>query len=211
MVEQKIELHKFNIELELERVKGWSIPDVEKKRVVEFVKEFISGRVNNNKPQISTAKSIMNMLRTSLESINKDSTKLTKKEIITYSDALAQDKIKKNINGRHEKGIKPFKEAVKLRIKYSLAIYLKWILKEKSAEFVEILKIKPRIKKSSVDFLTEEKVLKLLNNCKSEEERFLIAVLFDGGFRAEEFYNIRREDIEMPKDAKYFRIHIKNE
>jgi len=50
-----------------------------------------------------------------------------------------------------------------------------------------------------VDFLTEEEVIKLLDHCKNDEERFLVGILFDSGLRAEEFYNIRKEDIEAPK------------
>ena len=207
----KICLHEYNIEAELARVKKWKIPVSEKKNVVEFIREFISGRVTGRRPNLSTARSILTMLRTSLESLNKESSQLTQEDIITYSDDLAQDKIKKNIQGQHKKGDKPYKEAVKLRVKYSLAVYLKWLLKEKSASFVQVLKIKPQIKQPSVDFLSEEEVKKLLNACKNDEERFLVGILFDSGLRAEEFYNIRKEDIEMPKENGYYRVHIKTE
>jgi len=67
-------------------------------------------------------KSILMMLRTSLEYLNKESSSLTQEDIIKYSDDLAEDKIKKNIQGKHQKGDKPYKETVKLRIKYSLAV-----------------------------------------------------------------------------------------
>ncbi len=207
----KIALHEYNIEAELAKVKTWSIPAVEKKNLVAFMREFVSGRVTGRKPNMATARNILIMLRTSLEYLNKESSKLTQEDIITYSDDMSQDKVKKNIQGKHKKGDKPYKEPVKLRIKYSLAVYLKWLLKEKSASFVEILKIKPQIKRSSVDFLSEEEIKKLLNGCKSDEERFLIGVLFDSGLRAEEFYNIRKEDIELPKESGYYRIHIKTE
>jgi len=207
----KIALHEYNIEAEVAKVKTWSIPAIEKKNLVAFMREFVSGRVTGRKPNMATARNILIMLRTSLEYLNKESSKLTQEDIITYSDDMSQDKVKKNIQGKHKKGDKPYKEPVKLRIKYSLAVYLKWLLKEKSASFVEILKIKPQIKKSSVDFLSEEEIKKLLNGCKSDEERFLIGILFDSGLRAEEFYNIRKEDIELPKESGYYRIHIKTE
>lgn len=207
----KIALHNYDLDAEMKKVQSWNIPAPEKKKVVQFIKEFMAGRVSHRKPNPATSRNILVQLRTSLEVLNKESSKLTKKDVIAYSDDLAGDRIKKNIQGKHEKGDKPYKEPVKLRIKYSLAVYLKWRLKDKATPFVEVLKIKPTIKRKSVDFLTEEEVTKLLNNCKSDEERFLIGILFDSGLRAEEFYNIRKEDIELPKDAKYYRIHIKTE
>ncbi len=207
----KIALHEYNLEAEVAKVKTWGVPAIEKKNLVAFMREFVSGRVTGRKPNMATARNILIMLRTSLEYLNKESSKLTQEDIITYSDDMSQDKVKKNIQGKHKKGDKPYKEPVKLRIKYSLAVYLKWLLKEKSAPFVEILKIKPQIKKSSVDFLSEEEIKKLLNGCKNDEERFLIGILFDSGLRAEEFYNIRKEDIELPKESGYYRIHIKTE
>jgi integrase len=207
----KISLHDYNLEADLAKIKEWSIPSSEKKNLVAFIREFISGRVTGRKPNVATAKSILAMLRTSMEYLNKEGASLTQEDIIKYSDELAEDKVKKNIQGKHEKGDKPYKEAVKLRIKYSLAVYLKWLLKEKSASFVQILKIKPQIKRASVDFLTEEEIIKLLDHCKNDEEKFLVGILFDSGLRAEEFYNIRKEDIEAPKDRGYYRINIKTE
>jgi integrase len=207
----KIALHNYDLDAEMKKVQFWNIPASEKKKVVQFIKEFIAGRVSHRKPNPATARNLLVLLKTSLEVLHKESSKLTRKDIIIYSDDLAGDKIKKNIQGKHEKSDKPYKEPVKLRIKYSLAIYLKWLLKEKATPFVEVLKIKPTIKRKSVDFLTEEEITKLLNSCKSDEERFLIGILFDSGLRAEELYNIRKEDIELPKDAKYYRIHIKTE
>ena len=207
----KISLHEYDIDAEIAKIKNWKIPASEKKNLVTFIREFVSGRVTGRKPNMATARNILVMLRTSLETLNKESSQLTQNDIETYSDDLAQDKIKKNIQGKHKKGDKPYKEPVKLRIKYSLAVYLKWLLKEKAASFVQVLKIKPQIKKPSVDFLSEEEVKKLLNACKSDEERFLIGILFDSGLRAEEFYNIRKEDIEPPKDSGYYRVHIKTE
>ncbi len=46
----------------------------------------------------------------------------------------------------------------------------------------------------------------------NNEERFVIAVLFDSGARAEEFHNIRREDIQLPSGSdNYVQITLKEE
>ena len=48
--------------------------------------------------------------------------------------------------------------------------------------------------------------------CKTSEERYLIAVLFDTGARAEEFHNIRFEDIQLPKEEDNFvKLTLKEE
>ncbi len=44
----------------------------------------------------------------------------------------------------------------------------------------------------------------LHRSCRNAKERYLIAVLFDTGARAEEFLNIRYEDVFMPKESVPF-------
>jgi len=62
------------------------------------------------------------------------------------------------------------------------------------------------------DFLSEADVAKLFKACKSAEERFLIAVLFDTGARATEFHNIRFEDIHIPDgNANFVKVTLKEE
>jgi hypothetical protein len=52
--------------------------------------------------------------------------------------------------------------------------------------------------------------LYLATNCN--EQRFLIAVLFDSGARAEEFHNIRFEDIQLPTGSETFvKLTLKEE
>jgi len=49
----------------------------------------------------------------------------------------------------------------------------------------------------------------LYKACKTSEERYLIAVLFDTGARAEEFHNIRFEDIDIREEK--VRLTLKEE
>jgi len=69
-----------------------------------------------------------------------------------------------------------------------------------------------KVQKKDVDFLREEEIIKLYNNCKNNAERFLVAVLFDTGARASEFLNIRFEDITEPtQNFPYYKINFKEE
>lgn len=62
------------------------------------------------------------------------------------------------------------------------------------------------------EFLKESEVEKLFKACKSAQERFLVAVLFDTGARATEFHNVRMEDVELPQGPEsYPKITLKEE
>jgi hypothetical protein len=69
-----------------------------------------------------------------------------------------------------------------------------------------------RVPEKTPDYLSEQEIEKLYKACKNNAERFLIAVLFDSGARAEEFHNIRYEDIQILNERENFvKITIKTE
>ena len=52
----------------------------------------------------------------------------------------------------------------------------------------------------------------MLRGCRTAQQRFALAVLFDSGARAEEFINIRYEDIQLPEGKENFvRLTLKEE
>jgi integrase len=62
------------------------------------------------------------------------------------------------------------------------------------------------------DFLTEAEIDLLHKGCRNPEQRYLIAVLFDSGARAEEFHNIRMEDVFSAEGREsFFRLALKEE
>jgi hypothetical protein len=62
------------------------------------------------------------------------------------------------------------------------------------------------------DFLGEHEVEQLLRKCRTGEQRYLIALLFDSGARAQEFLNIRLEDIQLPEGKDNFvKLTLKEE
>lgn len=81
---------------------------------------------------------------------------------------------------------------------------------EKAHKLISWLDV--RVPKKTPDFLTESEVERLYRECTNSEMRFLIAVLFDSGARAEEFHNIRFEDILLPEGNNNFvKIALKDE
>ena len=77
-------------------------------------------------------------------------------------------------------------------------------------DLVGWLDTRPPVK--TPDFLKEEEIELLYRSCRNARERYLIAAIFDTGARAEEFLNIRYEDIFMPDNAVNFpKIALKEE
>ena len=131
--------------------------------------------------------------------------KITLKEMEAFERALTSNKIQS-----YKK--KPYELSTKADIRRLLTIYLKWKLgdNEKFRRLTDWLDT--REVKKTPDYLSENDIELLYKNCKNSEERFLIAVLFDSGARAEEFHNIRYEDIQLPGNNESFpKITIKEE
>jgi len=128
-------------------------------------------------------------------------------------EELLKDTLKKNI-GRWNTQPKyaPFCEVGKIKLKNAVKSYLTWKLKDKANEITKILTIKPRLKEVTPDYLEESYIERLYNACTTGEQRYIIAVLFDSGARAEEFHNIRVEDIQLPKEGETFvKLNLKEE
>jgi hypothetical protein len=92
-----------------------------------------------------------------------------------------------------------------------LKIFLRWrVGTARAEELAGWLDTRPRPK--TPDYLKEAEVECLYSYCRTAAQKFLIAVLFDSGARAEEFHNIRFEDIHMPEGQDNFvRIALKQE
>lgn len=134
---------------------------------------------------------------------NKSIPKLTKTDMQEFIDALNRDIIRKQNN-------RPYSEYTKKDIKIVIRTYLKWRVPKKYAVLTDWFDT--RIKKTTPEYLSEAEIGKLYNACKTNSERFLICVLFDSGMRAEEFLNVRFEDIIEPTESfPYYKIQVKEE
>ena len=147
----------------------------------------------------------LDMLKNPLEYWNKKIEDLDSKDIESFERDLTTDKI---LSKRKNQ---PYSHESKRDIRIALKIFLKWKLGEaKAIELIGWLDTR-RINKTP-EYLKESEVEKLYKACKNAKERFLLAVLFDSGARAEEFLNVRFEDLEIPKDnASFCRLTLKEE
>ena len=191
----KIDIHKDKFEKKLKSVDSWKIPDTTKKELRDFIEKARIGQVNQGKRLSDrTLSKYLTLLKTSLEIINKPTAKITKEDIEKYDKKLS----KKN-----------FKSVADYRV--NLKIFLNWKLgSEKTNKIAGWLDTRQKTK--TPDYLSEVEIEKLFKNCKNSAERFLITVLFDSGARAEEFLNIRYEDIQMPSgNSNFVKVILKEE
>ncbi|MBT4376060.1 site-specific integrase [archaeon] len=202
---EKIQIHKRNIKARLESLKEWKTPEENKEDLILFLQDLEIGKVNRGK-RISEGRRLkyLDMLKITFTFWNKDLSQIELKDIEDFERAISSDQIlsfKK----------KPFSNESKRDIKIALKIYIKWKLGEaKALELCDWLDTR-RIAKTP-DYMKESEVMKLYKSCKNAKERYLLALLFDSGARAEEFINIRYEDVEIPeKGDSFVKITLKEE
>ncbi len=205
MANIKIQIHKRNIKARLESLKSWNIPEEVKEDILSFLNDLELGKVNRGR-RISEARRLkyLDLLRTPLEYFNKLIDKIDVKDIERFEKDLTSDKI---ISRKDT----PYAVETKRDIRVALKIFLKWKIGESKA--IDVIGwIDTRRINKTPDYLKESEVGKLYKACKNAKERFLLALLFDSGARAEEFLNIRYEDIEIPKNNDAFvRLTLKEE
>ena len=206
MTNIKIEAHTDNsdVEKKIGYLKSWGIVKELTNDVIIFIDELGRGKVNLGKQASRrTQVKYISMLRCPLMNLNKPLKKITQKDLEAFDKNLSTDVIK-NAHG------KPYSQNMKKDMRLALRILLKWKIGQKALELTSFFDTRDVVK--TPDYLSEAEIEKLFKNCKSSHERFLIAVLFDSGARAEEFLNIRREDIRLPEGKEsYVKLTLKEE
>lgn len=202
---EKIEIHDRSVDARRGRVSDWNISHQDKKDIQRFLDELELGKVNKGrKVSVSRQSKYLDILRVPLEFIGKPVSKFTLKDIEEFEKALSSGKIKSNKKTAYS-------ASTKVDLRRGLKVYLKWKLgSTKANKLTDWLDTRDVVK--TPEYLKESEVEKLYNACKSADERFFIAILFDSGARAEEFHNIRYEDVNLPEKGKnYPKITLKEE
>ena len=203
----KINIHapNSNVEKRLSYIDKWNVSEKVKKDLRIFLQDLGKGKVNKG-VQVSerTQVKYISLLKSPLIYFNKPIEKITKKDLEKYDTDLSTDKL---ISEKK----KPYSLNMKKDVRIALRVLLKWKFGEtKSNELTDFFDTRD-IKKTP-DYLKEIEIEKLYKACRTDEERYIIAVLFDSGARAEEFINIRYEDVQLPQGKDNFvKITLKEE
>jgi integrase len=201
-----IQIHNRSVETRKILVQtSWRIPAEEKRQLLRFLEELALGRVNRGR-RISSSRQAkyLDVLKAPLEFFQKRITSLTLKDVEQFEKALTSGLLLSNRG-------QAYSSATKVDMRRAIKVYLRWrVGPTKANKLTGWLDTRDVVK--SHDYLREDEVEKLYKHCKSAQERFLIAVLFDSGARASEFHNIRVEDVHLPEKAETFpRITLKEE
>jgi len=199
---RKIELQDLRLDKRYNHLKELSRKEFSKiKEYIDFLKNGESDKGIDIQP--ATERKYVDAFTMCYKALKKPLLSVTKEDLIKVKDDLKKGRIKSRIK-------KPYSLTSQRGMELILINFLVHNDPEKYSGFKKWFVIK--VPKKDVVYLREDEIKKLYNNCKSIEERFLIAVLFDTGARASEFLNIRLEDITLPtQDFPYYKINLKEE
>ena len=201
----KIASHSCNLEARLEAIKSsWKVPKSVIQDILNFCDECQLGKVNKGFKisQNRVLKSLC-MLKIPLEYWQKPLASLTIKDVEQFERDVSQNKLLSYKN-------KPFSNSTKADIKKVLKVFLKWKLGDKATKLVDWFDVS--VPFQTPDYLTEHEVERLYKHCANYQEKFILAVLFDSGARAEEFINIRAQDVFLPSPtANFVKLALKEE
>jgi len=203
---EKIEIHDRCLNTRIKSLNEWKIPDSVKKDLRRFLDELEMGKVNRGKKiGESRQTKYLDLLRMPLEFFGKEIEKVNMKDIEEFEKKLSKGEIKSKLKGC------AYSRSTQADIKKAIKIFFRWKIGEaKALELVGWLDTHDIIR--TPDYLKEQDIEKLYKECKTKEQRFLVAVLFDSGARAEEFHNIRYEDIILPEgNLNFAKIVLKEE
>lgn len=206
MAFEKISIYRNkDVERTKEIFKGYSPSEKEFKKVLEYLRLLSLGEISSRPVGETRQKKILDMLIIFYKNLKKDPDKITLDEMRDFKENLMKDKIKKENK-------KPYSEATKEDITGAIVKYFEWRLPDQFAKWKLRKWFILKFKKKTPEYLSEDEIQKLFECCKTDEERFTIAILFDSGARIEEFLNLRFEDVISPTESfPYYKIDLKEE
>lgn len=201
-----IKAHKDYTETRKRNIANWNVPASVKDELWRFVEELGLGKVNRGrKISLNTQAKYLDMLKVPLQYLAKPTDRLTPKDIEAFERALSGDRIRRVLKGQ------PYAHGTKIEMRKALKVFLRWRLGQAEAHHL-VEWLDTRKKEKTPDYLKETEVEQLLRGCRTAQQRYAVAVLFDSGARAEEFINIRYEDIQLPEGKEsYVRLTLKEE
>ena len=203
---ERIEIHYCNLEKRKKQISQWKIPVSTKREFLEFLEQLELGKVNRGR-KISATRQLkyISMLKLPLEYLNKPTVRLTVADLERFEKALSSGQLISPLRNH------PYRQNTMVDIRKLLRIFLRWRLGDAKALPLTSW-FDTRDQHKTPEFLSETEIEQLYKGCSKPEHRFLIAVLFDAGTRAQEFHNLRMEDVFLSEGRENFtRIALKEE
>jgi integrase len=205
-MEPRIRIHRESLENRKRQLQHWQCPTSVKEDLLSFLDDLGLGKVNRGR-KLPPERQLhyLNGLRVPLEFFNKPTRKLALRDVEAFEKALSGGRLRNKSTGQ------PYAHNTQVEMRKLLRIFLRWRLGgARALALTDWLDTRPRSK--TPDFLKEAEIERLYRHCRNARQRFLIAVLFDSGARAEEFHNLRFEDVRLPEGKENFvKITLKQE
>ena len=203
---ERIRIHRESFENRKRQLQHWKVPASGKAGTPALPRRSRTGKVNRGQ-KISPERqlNISTGLRVPLEFFNKATSSSPCAISKTLRKRSVPDSCATNPPGQ------PYAHNTQVEMRKLLKIFLRWRLgPAKALALTDWLDTHHRPK--TPDFLKEAEIERLYKHCRNARQRFLIAVLFDSGARAEEFHNLRYEDVYLPEGKENFvKITLKQE
>jgi len=182
-----------------------------KKLIQEFLRDCRLGKTlrNRQKKSIGEARCLkyLYILRRLSRWFNKPFDKIIQKDMEKFIEDFENDKYKYELIGKNGKVIKTkvLSHSTKVDYKKTIRKFYKWLLGDNKhfPDIVDWIDTYDEIKEISA--LKREEVEKLADACNLRDKT-IIMFLFDSGVRAEEFLNIKINDLSRNEDTYKVRI-----
>jgi integrase/recombinase XerD len=189
MVNKKTSIHNFEKRVEQAQncLKQSKISDKNKQFILDFVNSGYGAGIGN-----ARISKYLSSLKIIAETIKKDFDNISNKDITTF---LANN----------EK--KDYSEWTKQNYKVMIKKFYTWLSKQtKDKRYTELVEdIKTTIPKTKLklpsDLLTEEEILKLIDNAQTIRDKALISLLYETGARIDEIGSMQLRDLMFDKDG----------
>ncbi len=188
------------------------ISPINKKHIIKFLEDSAIGKTSSLKKRgknlgvRSRLKLLFSLKICGKYFCSKDFKKL----IIKDMEKFVKD-LDNNIIKRSDKY--PYSSSSKADIKETMIRILRWTHGEDSQKFIKMTRwIDTSCQTKTVQALLENDIKEILSKCKTIKQKMIVCSLFDGGFRIEEFLNIRNSDVELVDgSAPFYRLKVRTE
>ena len=151
MATERIKLRNVNIDEQIKNFGESEASMEDKKDIIDFVRDLRLGKITGRPVSDDTLSVYLSSLQRALEYIKKATSKLTEKDIDSFWEDMLRDKMNHKINAT------AYSDAHKLQIRNTLLMYLNWKLEDKSLKITKSLRSKFRVKRKTIEYLTQQK------------------------------------------------------
>lgn len=198
--------NKRRYELAIARLKSDpTISERNKEIILRFIRDAALGKtiLGRAKKRIGRArlKHYVAHLQVLIRYLGKDLDRLSQDDMEAFIEALESDVIRSRANRvlgkRREHADSPLSAHYKVDVKNTIRKFYKWLWGGNKSYPPLVAWIDTYLQRKEIAALTEVEIGHMIDRSRSSQQRALIQVLFDGGFRIGELLNVRLRHVQL--------------